>query len=229
MGKILDAKTSKTIGILAGMGPKSTAPFIEKVVDQCQLQYGAKNDIDFPPMMIYSLPTPFYLDRPIDEKEMKKIVMEGLQKLESTGVSFIAMPCNTAHAYHNFFQTSLSVPLLNIVEETVRSIHSKSRVTLLATSTTMNCNVYQRGIAKAGSTFIFKEEWQERVNELIKDVKEGKSALRNWKALLLEFKKEKIQTVIIACTDLSVLPKSGFLFIDSSEELAKAVVERYRQ
>lgn len=32
------------IGILAGMGPRSTAPFIDLVVNECQLQYGAKYD-----------------------------------------------------------------------------------------------------------------------------------------------------------------------------------------
>lgn len=50
------------IGILAGMGPRSTAPFIDLVIDECQRQYGAQNDIDFPSMMIYSLPAPCYVD-----------------------------------------------------------------------------------------------------------------------------------------------------------------------
>ena len=36
------------IGILARMGPKSTAPFVDKVVHLCQQIYDAKNDIDFP-------------------------------------------------------------------------------------------------------------------------------------------------------------------------------------
>lgn len=49
------------IGILAGMGPKSTGPFVDTVVAQCQTIYGAKHDMDFPHMMIYSCPTPFYM------------------------------------------------------------------------------------------------------------------------------------------------------------------------
>ncbi len=50
-----------TIGILAGMGPKSTAPFIDQVVTECQTRYGAGNDMDFPPMMIHSIPAPFFI------------------------------------------------------------------------------------------------------------------------------------------------------------------------
>jgi aspartate racemase len=89
----------KTIGILAGMGPRSTAPFIDLIVNQCQIQYGANLDEEFPNMMIYSLPTPFYDHRPIDHAEMKSVVKTGLKRLEAAGVSFIAIPCNTVHAY----------------------------------------------------------------------------------------------------------------------------------
>jgi aspartate/glutamate racemase len=30
------------IGILAGMGPRSTGPFLDLIVDECQRQYGAR-------------------------------------------------------------------------------------------------------------------------------------------------------------------------------------------
>ena len=70
------------IGILAGMGPKSTGPFVDTVVAKCQTIYGAKHDIDFPHMMIYSCPTPFYMDRPIDHEAMKKAIIEGAQNLK---------------------------------------------------------------------------------------------------------------------------------------------------
>lgn len=58
--------TSPLIGILAGMGPRSTGPFLDLVVTECQLQYGARDDADFPKMMICSQPVPFYEDRPND-------------------------------------------------------------------------------------------------------------------------------------------------------------------
>ena len=89
----------KTIGILAGMGPRSTAPFIDLVISECQKQYGASYDEDFPHMLIYSLPTPFYVDKPIDHKKMKETLCNGLRKLENCGVDFIAMPSNSPHAY----------------------------------------------------------------------------------------------------------------------------------
>ena len=115
------------IGILAGMGPKSTAPFVDKVVQLCQQLYSAKNDMDFPPMMIYSCPTPFYLDRPLDHQAMENAIIDGAQKLASTGVDFIAVPCNTANKYYANIQASVGVPVLNIVTEALRRLPVEGR------------------------------------------------------------------------------------------------------
>src|SRR5436853_4421194 len=96
----------QTIGILAGMGPRSTAPFVDMVVTECQKQYGARHVADFPHMLIYSLPAPFYSDRPVDHEVAQVIVREGLQRLQGMGVDFIAMPCNSAHAYYQTLAAS---------------------------------------------------------------------------------------------------------------------------
>jgi aspartate racemase len=112
----------KTIGILAGMGPRSTAPFIDLIVTECQIRYGAKLDEEFPHMMIYSLPTPFYVDRSIEHEKMKSVLKTGLRRLEAAGVSFIAIPCNTVHAYFYDLESSIAVKLLNIIEEAIREI-----------------------------------------------------------------------------------------------------------
>lgn len=112
----------KTIGILAGMGPRSTSPFLELVLNQCQQQYGARNDIDFPHILIYSLPTPFYIDREIDESALRKSIEEGIKRFESCGVDFIAIPCNSAHKYFDSLVKAVNVPVLNIIEETLKNI-----------------------------------------------------------------------------------------------------------
>ncbi|EEM87346.1 amino-acid racemase [Bacillus thuringiensis serovar pulsiensis BGSC 4CC1] len=215
------------IGILAGMGPKSTGPFVDTVVAECQTIYGAKHDIEFPHMMIYSCPTPFYMDRPIDHEAMKKAIIEGAQKLESTGASFIAMPCNTAHLYFEELQQSLSIPILNIVDETLKAIpETAKRVALLATEATVQSGIYQDGIAKRNIEYIHYEQWQESINKIITYIKSGEveEAHRLWEALVLQLKDE-VDTAIIACTDLNVVASEDF--VDSAQCLAKAVVRMY--
>ncbi len=223
-----------TIGILAGMGPRSTAPFIDLVVSECQLQYEAKYDEEFPKMMIYSLPTPFFIDRPINHDLMKKTITKGLQELESTGVNFIAVPCNTAHIYYNELKASVQVPLLNIVEETLKNLPVVSqRVTLFSTSSTFESDIYQKGIQKAGHKFIFKQEWQSAINNLIQCIKTNKNDDQNkrlWENLINQVNQEFVDYIIIACTDLNVVANLLTVpvhFIDSSKCLASTVVKKY--
>lgn len=226
--------SKKLIGILAGMGPRSTAPFIDLVIDECQFKYGAKYDEEFPEMMIYSLPTPFYIDRPINHELMKRTIIEGLQKLESIGASFIAIPCNSAHIYFNELKNSIKVPLLNIVEETLNKLPIVSqKVTLFSTSSTFESRIYQKGILDVGHEFIFKDEWQIKLNNLIQSIKTDKENTQNidiWNKLIEDVKKESIQNIVIACTDLNVVLEKmhpPINIIDSSKCLAKSVVSKY--
>ncbi|CAM4154829.1 amino acid racemase [Bacillus manliponensis] len=220
------------IGILAGMGPKSTAPFVDNVVQQCQNIYGAKDDMDFPHMMIYSCPTPFYMNRDIDHEEMKVAIIDGAKKLESTGVKFIAMPCNTAHMYFDDIQRALSVPLLNIVDATLKEVDDPvQKVAVFATNATINSYIYQIGLNKLGIQTIHKEEWQTSINTILTHIKAGdiQQGQRLWNELCNEVT-SFVHTVIIACTDLNVVLKKQFetlRFIDSSACLAKAVVNQY--
>ncbi len=223
----------KTIGILAGMGPRSTAPFIEQIIDECQNQYNASLDEEFPKMMIYSLPTPFYIDQPIDHELMKKTIAEGLKKLEDTDVQFIAMPCNSAHIYIEDLVKSINIPLLNIVEETLNRLPSdKLRISLFATTTTFNSQIYQKGIAEKGHQFIFREQWQDQLNELIKNIKVQKDNPLNYELWnkLLKATEQEVDYIIIACTDLNAVADgidTSIKIVDSSQCLAHAVVKKY--
>ena len=223
----------KMIGILAGMGPRSTAPFIDLVIDQCQEMYGAKDDEDFPPIMIYSLPTPFYHDRPIDDEKMISVLLRGLRKLEATGVHFIANPCNSTHLYFQQMKDAVKVPLLNIIEETINRIPRNSKkVTVLATAKTMAAGLFQKGVENAGKELVFDEEWQKHVDEIIAFVKlgESQSALTyKWEVLGKKIIEAGADTIILGCTDLNLaaVQLRDEQILDSTEVLAKAVVRMY--
>jgi aspartate racemase len=223
------------IGILAGMGPKSTGPFVTQVVQAFQSLTGAKNDIDFPPMIIYALPTPFYVNKPIDHKLMEKTICEGLKKLESCGVSFVAMPCNTAHRYFQALKQCIKIPLLNMVDITLQRIpKSAKKVTVLGTRATLESEVYQKGLSCARLNYFFDAVWQEKVDEMLLNIKISSGhgvAIQIWKELREEMQVAGIDTVILACTDLNVVvdPKRLLLkVIDSSQALAEAIVHQWR-
>jgi aspartate racemase len=228
-------KEAKTIGILAGMGPKSTGFFVDLVVSQSQYICKAKNDMDFPPMIIYSLPTPFYVNKPIDHDLMEKTICQGMKKLASTGVDFIAVPCNIAHIYFDALKSSVEIPLLNMVALTIKEIPSSAKnIAILATQPTMEAGIYQKGIEKAGKTYVEIAGFQDLVDALIDKVKEGSHIIQMdlWKKISAMLTSHHVDAALIACTDLSVMvdkTKNSFEIIDCSLSLAKEVVKKWKK
>lgn len=229
----MSSQAPPMIGILAGMGPRSTAPFIDQVVTECQRQYGAKNDDEFPPMMIYALPTPFYLDRPIDHAALEAAICAGLQKLEQTGVAFIAMPCNSAHRYFQALAAAVHIPLLNMVEETLRVVPPASKkAILLATRTTVESGLYQEPLRKTGLEVVEGETWQNRVDGVIQAVKTSSGQAGNlWDGLLADIRGAGIDTAVLACTDLNAARSKNpgpLAILDATGCLARAAVQKWR-
>jgi amino-acid racemase len=219
------------IGILAGMGPRSTSPFLELVLNYSQKLYNAKLDEEFPKMLILSLPTPFYIDKPIDHQKMKKVIFSGLKQLEKNEVKFIAMPCNSAYLYYEELVNNINVPLLNIVDETLRNINDNSKTTILATKQTMESNLYQDGLSKKGIEYYFDLNWQNDIDAIINNIKMWNIEFSKylWDELLSKIKGCGISKIITACTDLNLIltKNNGLEILDSSEELAKATVNNY--
>lgn len=221
-----------TIGILAGMGPRSTSPFLELLLDQCQEQYGAKYDIDYPHIIIYSLPTPFYIDRKTDENELKESIKEGIEKLQTYDVDLIGIPCNSAHNHFDFITKNVNVPVLNVINETVKKIEKGSKVSIFATEMTTKSGLYQKGIKSKQCEYIFEDEWQHLINQIILRIK-NKEDLETtrvlWNGLVSQATENGVEKIIIACTDLNVVldSRDNIEFIDSSKVLAHSLVETY--
>jgi aspartate racemase len=226
---------AKTIGILAGMGPRSTAPFVDLVVGECQRQYGAIYDDEFPPMMIYALPTPFFVDRPIDHSVLRAAIVAGLRRLASTGVALIALPCNTAHIYYDDLAAALAVPLLNMVDLALLALPPDARrVALLTTRPTAESHLYQDALARAGRAVYLHEPLQARVERLIRTIKAGpdrRAAIEQWSELLATLIADGVDTALLACTDLnavSMTMDAPLALVDATACLAAATVREWR-
>ncbi len=224
---------NQAIGILAGMGPRSTSYFLDLVIEQCSEIYGAKYDIDFPLMDIISLPTPFYLDREINHKLMISQLNTGIAMLENNGCQLIAIPCNIAHVYFNEIEHQPKTRILNIVDETIKMINPNiNRVTLLATVPTIVSNIYQSKLEEKNIAIFYNDNLQKKVTSLINEFKlnkESEYALNILNDIDKLLKKEEITTIIVACTDLAFISKylNDYNVIDSSKILAYRFIKEY--
>lgn len=215
------------------MGPRSTAPFLELVLAECEAQYGAKDDIDFPKLMICSLPVPFYPDRPTDHVAMEAAIRTGLQDLAGSGVDFLAIPCNTAHVYFPALVASVEQPLLNMVELALATTPAAERtVALIAARPTVESGIYQAGLRRRGHRVV-EIDWQKDVDALIRSTRGARNedGIRvAWRDLARTAKQQGADMLVIACLDLSAvksLLETDLEVIDAGHCLAREIVRRW--
>ncbi|OGJ43572.1 hypothetical protein A3I58_04020, partial [Candidatus Peregrinibacteria bacterium RIFCSPLOWO2_02_FULL_39_10] len=172
----------KTIGILGGMGPESTAIFYQEIIKQCQKQYGAKYDEDYPKIFIYNLPIPNIVDGLKSPGKTLEMLIAGAKKIDSIGVDFMVMPCNTAHYFYPGMAKSISVPFICIFLAVAKKIRSKGykRVGFLATETTIWYKSFDRDFEKNGIELIMPDVLdQRRLTGIIFNILAGKKLERD--------------------------------------------------
>lgn len=220
----------KIIGILGGMGSLATVELFRRIVEKTP----AKRDQDHPRIIIYNNPkipdrTAFILGNGEDPRPK---LIEGARKLESWGADFIIMPCNTAHFFAETIQKAVSIPLVNMIEETAKKIEEMGlrKVGLLATDGTVKGLIYHRALLSRGVQIaVPNKNDQKRVMEAIYEgVKAGNLELG--RKLLLEVARKlerRVDGIIAGCTEVSVALKPDDLsvsLIDPLDVIAEKAV-----
>jgi aspartate racemase len=221
------------IGILAGMGPASTAPFIDLVLAECRRQYGARDDIDFPKMMICSQPAPFYEDRPVDHEALEAAIRAGLVDLDRAGADFLAIACNTAHVYFPSLVTAVKAPVLDMVSLTADAVPAAAgTVGLIAARPTVEAQIYQKALAGRGFA-VAEVTWQEEVDRLLgltRSPAAPSQLAEAWREIGLLLRGAGVDTAVLACLDASAIRPHAFTdppILDAAQCLAREIVRRW--
>ncbi len=150
------------------------------------------------------------------------------ERLIAYGADLLAMPCNTAHYFYESLHRSLPVPLINIVEVTVKRVLELgcSRVGIMATEGTVSTGTYQKYCDEFGLPWeVPSREGQDRLNMLIYgDIKTGREPdMDSFHTVSRGLLERGCDRIILGCTELSLLKRDhdlGPLYIDSLETLA---------
>jgi aspartate racemase len=207
---------NKTLGVLGGMGPKATSVFFDKVIGNTESNFD-QDHIDMIILNHASLPdrTMSILDH--QEEAFVKAIGKDIKLLEASGVANIALTCNTAHYFYEQMQALTDVPIINMVDETIKAIYLKygadSKVGILATNGTRRSGIYKNSCHKYNLDPYFPEpDVQDRVMDIIyNDVKGDLEVGSNNKLediikdLIFE---QNCKCVILACTELSCIKLS---------------------
>src|SRR3989344_5572385 len=111
----------KTVGIIGGLGPATTSKFYLEIVQKCF----DKNKHSRPPILIWNVPIPFKVEEDLivrgqGEDRFLPFLIDAARRLENGGANFLVIPCNSVHIFIDHIRKSVNVPVLSIVEETVK-------------------------------------------------------------------------------------------------------------
>lgn len=217
------------LGVLGGMGPLATVDFLSKLV-QCT---DADKDQHHIPMVVWSVPQVpdrsnhivLGAENPLPE------LLKGVRALQASGASVIAMPCNTAHYWHDQLVASTGASILHIADAVAFEISQLAfdvrKIGVLATSGTVKSGIYQEKLARPGWDVLFPSSKDQQ--DLMEGIALAKSSkLHRAKKIFLEqvdiLKSKGADVIVLGCTDLpAVLNKSTDL-IDSNRALARRCI-----
>lgn len=201
----------KKVGIIGGMGPGATIILYKKIIKIFQRRYNAKYDSDFPEMYICNLPIPDIVEKVKNLDTINNMICNSLKNLQNIGMDFIVIPCNTINIIYDRYKNSVSIPVFNIIEETVKNVKSKSykKIALLATKTTYDFKLYEKECKKNDLNLLVPEDYEKvLINDIIMRILNGKILMKDKQEILKiinNLKEKGAEGVVLGCTDLPIL------------------------
>ncbi len=225
----------KTVGIIGGLGPETTSEFYLDIIFSCQ----KKEKTTRPPIIISNVPLPYQIEEDAISKNVGierclPFLAQEAKRLEKAGAEFIVMPCNSLHVFIEDIRKSVSVPVLSIVEETVKFLKKNNlhKVGIVSTSATIKNKLYENAFKQNGIGYETPNDFQQaKMGKFILNLVTGQQNNKDREeliAIINDFENKNIDCVVLACTDLQLLiPKHPSLKIfDTMKILADATVEK---
>lgn len=203
------------IGILGGMGPEASVYFYHLLIRLAQEKYHAVQDTDYPPIVIYNLPLEGFDETGIqDSEKVRHQLVGGVKKLEAFGAQYIVIACNTVHQFYEEMQAAISIPIINIVEETVSEAVrlGYKKVLLLTSENTNQSGLYRNVCDRVGlSSVSVGEEDQSKLNQIILHVMagtQGQADIDSVEAIIKKLEMS-VDAMLLGCTELPLAVKEG--------------------
>lgn len=220
----------KTVGIIGGLGPETTAKFYMQILSLCQ----KGNKRNRPSILISNVPISFALEEKFikegeGKKEFLSLLINSAIQLEKGGADFIVIPCNTAHVFINEIRASVNVPVLSIIEKTANVLNKKGvkKVGLLSTPATIKNKLFDSKL----DVILPNKTEQKQMGIIINKLINNHQTPRDKQALfrIVDDISKKSDAILLACTDLQLLiPENKhhkIEILDTMKILAEATVK----
>ncbi len=199
-------RSTKTIGILGGMGPAATIEYFRRLVektpaafDQAHVRILIDNNPHIPDRTDAIFGT---------GPDPSPVLASMARGLAASGADFLTMPCNTGHVFKAAINEAVDIPFVDMIDVTVQSVSART-VGLLATTGTLRTGLYTSACAARGIQLMLPDESdQELVMDIIRRVKAGgtgASVAPFASSVVARLAERGAEAVIAGCTEISLI------------------------
>lgn len=217
------------------MGPQASAKLLEVIVDMCTKDFDAKNDSNFPEIILNSVPVPDFITNKRSINTVLNILKKRIKNLEAFNPLCFGIACNTAHLILKNLQGNTNVPFVSIIDNVVKKVLDAriAKVGLLGTPVTISSKLYQKPLMKNNIDVILPSKREQlMVEAIIRNILAGKNNSIDKQKLIFiakSLQRKSAQGIILGCTELPLIfPKDFPLPIfDSINILAEALLQKF--
>jgi len=224
----------RKLGIIGGTSWSSTALYYEHINRGVAKRLGGLHSAR---LVIESLDLAPFAEMELsgDWDGVARVTLEAARRLEAAGADGVIITSNTGHKVYDAVAPKVGVPMLHIGDATADQLiaDGRRRVALLGTRFTMLEAHVRSRLESRGITIVpIEDVWIREVDRIIfEELAAGRvvrDSQRKLKTLITELAKQRVQAVVLACTELvlAVDVRANVLPVyDSTAIHARACVE----
>ncbi len=201
----------KTIGLLGGLSPESTATYYQYITRTYVERYG---DHSYPQIVIYSVSFQEFMDWQARGQwdQIARKMIEAMESMHRAGADFGLIATNTMHYVFDEVQEASPMPLISIVDSTVEAVRKEgsSKVGLLGTMFTMSHSFYSDKLRKEGiEVSVPGPSQRKEINRIIyEELAQGQfreDSRRKMMSIVQWLGGQGCDGVILGCTEIPLL------------------------
>ena len=224
----------RKLGIIGGTSWSSTALYYDHLNRGIAQRLGGLHSAR---LIIESLDLAPFAEMELagDWDGVAQVTLEAARRLEAAGADGVIITSNTGHKVYDAVAPQVGVPMLHIADATGDQLiaDGRKRVALLGTRFTMlEPHVRSRLESRGISLVPIEQSWIDEVHRIIfEELAAGRvvrDSQRKLKTLITELAKQKVQAIVLGCTELvlAVDVKANVLPVyDTTAIHARAAVE----
>jgi aspartate racemase len=198
----------KKLGIIGGTSWASTALYYEKINRGIAQRLGGLHSatllvesLDFDPLAVKM--------QAGDWDQVAEVVIQAGQRLKAGGAEGLLLASNTIHKVAAEVEEATHLPILHIADAAAERIAAdrRNRVALLGTNAVMTEPFLRERYEARGIQLVeLNHLWKSEVNRIIfEELAAGRvvrESQRKLKTLITELGKQKVQAIVLGCTEL---------------------------